>query len=341
MRAIFLTKKTKAANAFQIRETDTPKPSHDQVLIKVKAFGLNYADVMARLGLYPEMPPMPAVLGYDVCGEIVEMGTDVKNFQIGDHVVALTRFGGYAEYALSDPRVMIKVDPEMKSYQKLALATQLSTAYNAAIECVHLHPGDKVLIYAAAGGVGLGLVQIALSRGCEVIALASKESKLDFLRNMGVQRTINYKNRDVMDYLRSEGLYHKIDVIFDSVGGDYVKKGMKALQNGGKYVLFGASKLSGPKNKFGVIFEAIKFGLTLYSPPQFLMPSKSLIGINMLAIADNKPEVVARCMAGVYDLYQKGIIHTIEGENMRIDQIAEAHERLEYGHTVGKLAIEW
>jgi NADPH:quinone reductase-like Zn-dependent oxidoreductase len=341
MKAVFLTKKNSASKSFEIREIEMPKPDDNSVLIKVSAFGLNYADVMARLGLYPEMPPMPCVLGYDVCGEILEVGKDVKNLKIGDHVVALTRFGGYAEYAVADQRVCISVESSIPSHKKLAMATQLSTSYNAAIECVNMHEGDVVLIQAAAGGVGLGIVQIALEKKCTIIAVASKDEKLDFLKSLGVQHTINYKKKDIIQALRDMGFYHKIDFIFDSVGGDYVKKGMRALNSGGKYILFGASKLSGPKNKIGVIFEALKFGLAFFSPPQFLMPSKSLIGINMLAIADSKPEFIARCMHGVYDLYQKGILTHIEGESYSIDQLAEAHDKLENGQTIGKIAIEW
>lgn len=341
MRAVFLTKKKNAFDSFEIREVEIPKLDAGFVLIKVSAFGLNYADVMARLGLYPEMPPMPCILGYDVCGEIIQVGDEVKDLKVGDHVVALTRFGGYAECAAADQRVCIQVDPAIPSYKKLAMATQLSTAYNAAIECVNLHEGDTVLVQAAAGGVGLGIVQIALMKKCIIVAVASQDQKLEFLKSLGVHHVINYKKEDIIESLHDKGFYHKIDFIFDSVGGDYVKKGMKALNNGGKYVLFGASKLSGPKNKLGVIFEALKFGFTLYTPPEFLMPSKSLIGINMLAIADSKPEMIARCMNGVYSLYNQGVLNHIVGENYTIDNLAEAHDNLENGKTMGKIAIEW
>lgn len=341
MKALYLTKKSDAFSSFETRETERPTPQKGQVLIEVQAFGLNYADVMARLGLYPEMPPMPAILGYDVVGDIVEIGEGVTDWAVGDHVVALTRFGGYAEYALADTRACIHIERTMPAYQKLALATQLSTAYNATMECAVLHPQDIVLVYAAAGGVGLGIVQIALSKGCRVIAVASSDEKLAYLQSLGVEFVINYKKQDILETLKQWNLYHQIDYIFDSVGGDYVRKGMKALQNGGKYILFGASKLSGKKNKLEVLFEAMKFGLTLYSPPQFLMPSKSLIGINMLAIADNKPEVIRRCMQGAYTMYQSGVLKNIAGRDYPIADFAQAQDDLERGKTIGKSAILW
>ena len=339
MRAIFLEKKTDAAHAFKMRDIEAPKPNEQEVLIEVKAFGLNYADVMARLDLYPDMPKMPCVLGYDVIGKVIEKGSMVHNIAVGDFVVALTRFGGYAEKVVADSRVCIKVPEHIPSYQALAFATQLSTAYQAAMVNVNLFEGDHVLIHAAAGGVGLGLVQIALHKKCEVIALAGSDEKCKFLKEMGVKHTINYKNEDWVDYLKKHQLFKKIDVIFDSVGGDNVPKGLKSLNSDGKLVLFGSAKLGESKNKIKTILQVLKFGF--YSPIKFLMSSRALIGLNMLAIADRKPHAIERSMKGVLDLYEKGIFKTMVGETYTVDEIAKAHTKLEKGQTMGKIAIEW
>jgi NADPH2:quinone reductase len=339
MKAVFLTKKTNANNAFDIKEIAIPSPKAGEVLIQVKSFGLNYADVMARLDLYPDMPKMPCVLGYDVLGEITEIGEGVTNFQKGDFVVALTRFGGYAEYALADSRVCVKVSKEMNSHNALSIATQLSTAYHAAVENINLFENDIVLVHAAAGGVGLGIVSIALSRKCIVIGVAGSDEKCEFLKSLGVQHTINYKKEAFDEGVKRLGLRKKVDVIFDSVGGENVPKGMKILNSDGKLVLFGSAKLSESKNKLKIIYQVLKFGF--FSPIKLLMPSKSIIGINMLAIADNKPEVIQRCMNGVVDLLEKGVFKSLQGETFSIDELAIAHEKLENGKTIGKLAIEW
>lgn len=339
MKAVFLTKKTNANNAFEIKDIATPTPKAGEVLIKVKSFGLNYADVMARLDLYPDMPKMPCVLGYDVLGEITEIGEGVTDFQKGDFVVALTRFGGYAEYALADSRVCVKVSKEMNSHNALSIATQLSTAYHAAVENINLFENDIVLVHAAAGGVGLGIVSIALSRKCIVIGVAGSDEKCEFLKSLGVQYTINYKKEAFDEGVKRLGFRKKIDVIFDSVGGENVPKGMKILNSDGKLVLFGSAKLSESKNKLKIIYQVLKFGF--FSPIKLLMPSKSIIGINMLAIADNKPEVIQRCMKGVVDLLEKGMFKSLQGETFSINELAMAHEKLENGKTIGKLAIEW
>lgn len=340
MQAAFLIKKSKAAKSFEWRETSKPTIKENEVLVKVSAFGLNYADVMARKGLYPEMPPMPCILGYDVCGIVEEIGSQVKSVKLGDHVVALTRFGGYAEYAVTDERVCMPIDATIPAYKQLSMATQLSTSYNAAIESVNLNEGDIILVHAAAGGVGMGIVQIALNKKCIVIAIAGSDEKLNFLKSIGVQHTINYKTEDIYSRLKSDGFHHKIDFIFDSVaGGKNISKGYKALNSGGKYLVFGASKLSGHATIFGLIPELISFATTLFTPAKFLMPSKSMIGINMLAIADNKPEVVERCMRGTYELYNQGVFNHIQGQDYPKSDLASAHQLLEDGKTMGKLAI--
>jgi NADPH2:quinone reductase len=339
MKAVFLVKKSTPERSFEIREISEPIVSEGLVKIKVEAFGLNYADVMARLDLYPDMPPMPCVLGYDVVGEVVELGNEVHNLNLGDRVVALTRFGGYAEFAIADARVCQKIEADIPSFVALTMATQLATAYHASIECVNLFEGDTVLIHAAAGGVGLGLVQIALHKKCNVVAVAGSKEKLDFLQSLGVQHVINYKEQDFVSYLKSHDLYKKIDVIFDSVGGDNVPKGMKCLNAGGKLVIYGASKLSKSGNKIKLLIDALKFGL--FSPPQFMMPSKGMIGVNMLSIADRKPEIVARCMAGVIALSKQGVFAHLVGKEYPIEQLAHAHQLLEDGKTMGKLAIKF
>jgi NADPH:quinone reductase-like Zn-dependent oxidoreductase len=128
MKAVFLVNKGGPAGAFEIRDIPQPLPGEGQVLVKVAAFGLNFADVMARRGMYKEAPPFPFVPGYDVAGTIAAIGANVDSFQIGDRVTAMTRFGGYAEYALTDARAIALIPGEMEAAKATALATQYCTA---------------------------------------------------------------------------------------------------------------------------------------------------------------------------------------------------------------------
>ena len=153
MKAAVLIKNGAASKAFELREVPKPSPAKDEVLIKVSAFGLNFADVMARNGMYKEAPPLPCVLGYDVAGTVEAVGDEVLNIKKGERVTALTRFGGYAEYAVTKCTAVTAIPTNMDDATATALATQYITAYYAAAEAVNLFKGDKVSFYILYGGV--------------------------------------------------------------------------------------------------------------------------------------------------------------------------------------------
>ena len=223
MKAAVLTAKGDASKAFQIKEVPKPRPKDLEVLIEVEAFGLNFADVMARRGLYNDAPPLPSVLGYDVVGEVVEAVCDNGKKLLVKRVVAMTRFGGYAEYAKTDVSGLAVISKNLEAVKASALATQYCTAYYGAMECTNLFEGDRVLIHAAAGGVGTAITQLAKLRGCEVIGLTSKEEKIEYLKNNGVDHPINISKGDYIDQIKKIS-NEKMDVIFNSVGGKTYKK---------------------------------------------------------------------------------------------------------------------
>jgi len=341
MKAAFLVKNGTADKAFEIRETTVPEIEPGQIRIKVEAFGLNFADVMARLGMYPEAPPKPGVLGYDVVGRIDNIANDVEtNLKVGDRVTALTRFGGYAEYASTDYRGVAKISDEIPATVATALATQGGTAFYMAHDITNIYPGDHVLVHAAAGGVGSILCQMAKAKGATVFGTASTSEKLAYIKSLGVDHPINYKSERFDETIKSIiGPDSGLDIIFDAVGGRSVKRGFKLLGPGGRMMAFGAASLTSAGNVFSKIGVALGFGL--YHPLGFLSPSKSLMGINMLAIADNKAEVLRRVINGAVDLYDQKIIKPLDGGLYPIEQLAEAHEALGSRKTMGKVAVRW
>ena len=143
MKAIALVKTGDASSAFKVIEIVKPQPKEGEVLIKVAAFGLNFADVMARRGMYKEAPPLPAVLGYDVAGTVEAVGENVTAIKIGDRVTAMTRFGGYAEYAVTNASAAAVIPASIDNATATALTTQYCTAYYAAAEMVNLQEADK------------------------------------------------------------------------------------------------------------------------------------------------------------------------------------------------------
>lgn len=337
MKAIYLTKYGASSEAFEFRETAVPTPKDDEVLIKVAFSGINFADIIARRGLYPDAPKNPAVLGYDVAGTVSALGKNVQHLRIGQQVIAMTRFGGYAEYAVSHHNGVCALPQGIDLASGTVLATQACTAYYCAEECTTLHKGDRVLIQAAAGGVGSILVQIAKHRGCYVYGTASTD-KLAYLRDAGVDSPIDYTKEDFYQHIKSSG--KDLDVVFDSLGGMSFKKANQLLGPGGKMICYGAAdQLASIKNKLKLLSLAYGFGL--FSPISLLMQSKSIITINMLRIADYKPNVFNEVLLQVVKMAELGIIKPRVSKIFSAKDISQAHDFVESRKSTGKVVLSW
>jgi NADPH:quinone reductase-like Zn-dependent oxidoreductase len=340
MKAYVLTKYGKPEQAFQLKDVPVPELKDNEILIKVEAFGLNYADVMARNGLYQDAPPLPCIIGYDVAGKIEKIGKNVTNLHTGQRVVALTRFGGYAEYVATDYRAVAAIPDEMNNGTATAIATQYCTAYFSACEMVNLFPNDHVLIHAAAGGVGTALVQIAKKKGCIVYGTAGSDKKIDYLKSLGVDYPINYNKSDFEAEIKKIRGKERIDVIFDSIGGKVFSKSKKLLAHGGRMVCYGVAERSGKSNSLITgLGLAVNFGLL--HPIWFLLNSKGIIGVNMLRIADHKPFVLQRCLQNVTEMIVKGELSPQIGGTFKSEEIAKAHAFLESRQSTGKIVVEW
>lgn len=338
MKAIVLKKYGAADQAFDLREMPDPVPGKGQVLIQVAYSGLNFADVMARKGLYKEAPPVPCVIGYDVAGTVAATGPGVDNVAVGDKVIAVTRFGGYAEKVVTDARALVRMPEGWDMPTAIPLTTQYCTAWYAAAHMVNLYKGDKVLVQSGAGGVGSALIQFARYKQCEIFATAGSPEKISYITELGVHHPINYTTEDFADKIHELTRGQGVDVIFDAVGGSAVSKGMKSLAAGGRLVCYGAATLSN-KNIFGKIRAGLSFGF--YHPAMLMMPSKSIIGINMLKIADSKPEMMQHCLESVVQLAKEGVFVPKASQVFPIAAVATAHNLLESRQTIGKVVLQW
>ncbi|MEB8329870.1 zinc-binding dehydrogenase [Flavobacteriaceae bacterium KMM 6897] len=339
MKAAFLVKYGASNSAFEVRECERPSPSPDQVLIKVAAFGLNFADVMARLGLYKAAPPLPAILGYDVVGHIEQCGANISELKVGDRVVALTRFGGYAQYALAEKAMVHKIPETFTEGVAVALATQYSTAYFLSHTMANLQKNDKVLIHAAAGGVGTALVQMALLKKCTVFGTCGSADKIKYIKDNGVHFPINYRETDFEKEIRSLNKGAGLDVIFDPVGGTSVRKGFRLLGAGGRLLTFGVSSMNNNTSLYGKLKVLFQFGI--FHPIQLLGGSKGMIGVNMLKVGEERPEKIATAMKAVIQMTEKGDLKPFVGGEYDIEQLAEAHQFLESRKSMGKIVVKW
>lgn len=337
--AFFLSSYGDAEKAFSLQAFEIPEPKPGEVLIEVEAFGLNYADVMARRKLYREAPPIPCILGYEVVGKVIATGENTQTNLIGKRVVAFTRFGGYARHAVTSENAVAVID-ELEADKALAIATQYVTAYFMAVYQAPVHPGERVLIHAAAGGVGTALIQLAKKQGAIVYAKVSSPEKCAYVTSIGADFAIDYKAGDYEEQLAGLLGTERLDSVFNPVAGSTFKKDMRLLGSGGKLFLYGGSELVG--GKFG-FFSALHFiwkmGLVL--PIALMMRSRSLIGVNMLKIADNNPQVLKHCLDEVVKLSQKGELKIRSGTVFSSAELAKAHALLESGKSIGKIAIRW
>jgi NADPH2:quinone reductase len=328
-----------SSKAFEKRIVQLPDLLSDEVRIESEAFGLNYADVMARNGLYKEAPPLPCVLGYELVGIVKEVGINCPTEWIGKRVLAFSRFGGYAKLVQTKVNAIVEIDG-LPAEIAMSLSTQGVTAYYMSDFISPIRKNEHVLIHAAAGGVGSLLIQLAKRKGAIVYAKIGSEEKRELALNLGADHVINYKTSDYQAELKKLLGSHLLSASFNPVAGDTIKKDMQFLGPNGRLFLFGGSQMVG--GKFG-IFSKLKFlfDMGLILPIALMMRSKSLIGVNMLKIADAHPEIIANCLNEVTELYRKNELTTHVGGVYELDQIIEAHDFLESGKSMGKITVRW
>lgn len=325
--------------AFGFTELIIPEPLNDEVQISVERFGINYADVMAREGNYREAPPLPCVLGYEVVGEITKVGKDSPKELIGKRVVAFTRFGGYSQ-SVNTKHFAVAEIGDYDGNKALCLATQYVTAYYMSHVATTIQKGDKVLVHAAAGGVGTALIQLLKHKEVQIIAKTGSDSKIQYLKDLGVNHIVNYNKSDytkqIKDILKNE----RVDVSFNPVAGSTFKKDWKLLGCSGSLILFGGSERSGKKwGLFSTLNFVRKMGVII--PITLMMRSKSIIGVNMLKVADFKPFVLQNCLKEVLRMAIEGELDPQVGGVYNAKEISKAHEFLASGKSTGKVVLEW
>ena len=337
MKAWVLERHGSPERAFALRDLPDPEPARGQVLIRSEGFGLNYADVMARKGLYREAPPPPCVIGYESVGRVERVGEGVPPELVGERVAAITRFGGYAEWVVTDHRALVRVPESMGLGEACALTTQGVTAWYMAMIAYPLRPGQHVLIHSAAGGVGNLLVQLATHAGCEVYAVASGTEKMERLKKLGARHVIDRSGVDYAQQMRSLLAGKRPDVSFNAVGGSTFKKDLALLGDCGALVMYGGAERG--EGFFGALRFVWRMGLVV--PIFLMMRSRSLIGVNMLRVGEYRPEVLAECLNGIAQATRESWLSPMAAPPFPQDHLAQAHELLESGRSTGKVSVRW
>src|SRR3974390_1666196 len=245
MRQIWITK-VGPPEVLQVQEASDPEPKAGEVRIRVEASGVNFADIMGRLGLYPDLPPIPVVPGYEVSGHIDAVGAGVAPDWAGRDVLAATRFGGYADTVCVPIKQVFARPPGMSALEAASIPVNYFTAWQLVVVMGGLKANETVLIHSAGGGVGIAATQIAKHIGARVIGTASV-AKHDRLRALGVDHLIDYRTEDFEVRAREITGGRGVELILDAVGGDSLKKGYRLLAPTGRLGVFGASSAATSK----------------------------------------------------------------------------------------------
>jgi NADPH:quinone reductase-like Zn-dependent oxidoreductase len=325
MRAVVITRHG-GPEVLEVQERPDPAPGPGEVLIDVRAAGVNFADTMARTGLYAPAPKPPAVVGYEVAGEIAAAGEAVPGTRVGERVLAGTRFGGYAS------RVVVRASdalalPESLSFTAgAAIPVNYATAW-AALET--LKAGERVLIHAAAGGVGIAATQLARERGAYVVGTASP-GKLGVL---DLDEGVDY---------RRPGWWRAVapvDLVLDAIGGRSLRRSYALLRPGGRLVAFGASSvLQGERRDLRRAAPEALAMLRGFNLIRQMEESKAVIGLNMLALWDDRG-TLEPWISPLRSRIDAGVVRPVIAAEVPFDDAPEAHRILAERRNVGKVVL--
>jgi NADPH:quinone reductase-like Zn-dependent oxidoreductase len=329
MRQVWVTKKG-GPEVLQVREAEDPAPATGQVRVRVRAAGVNFADVMARLGLYPDAPPLPAVLGYEVAGEI-----DLPKERAGERVIAATRFGGQSELVCVDPASVYPMPETLSFAEAASIPVVWLTAWHMLIELANLKAGQTVLIHAAAGGVGTAALQICKKMGARTIGTASA-AKHERLRELGLNHAVDYRTEDfekrVMEITKGRG----VEVALDATGA--FKQSYRCLAPMGKLMMFGASSaVSGDKRS---LWSAAKAAakMPIFHPLKMMPGNTGIFGVNMGRLW-GEAGLLAREMGEIIKGFRGGDFKAIVDSEVPFAEAPRAHQRLTSRGNFGKVLL--
>ena len=336
MKAIVLEKHG-GPEVLRIREVDEPAPGAGEVRVRLDAIGIYYAEVLSRRGQYGWAPAMPYTLGMEATGTIDVIGRGVRDRTIGERVIVGAQYGAYAEKVAVPEQQALPAITSFSIEENAALAVNYLTAWIALIEMARLRKGDRVLVSAAAGGVGTAAVQIATRFGCATVGMAGSDEKLELIRALGAEDALNYRRPDFEETLRAAAQPAKFDVALEVVGGDVFRAIWPVLAPFGRVVAVGFASLDLHKwNPFSWLQtwrDLPKADIRSLAPASHGFMA-SHIGY---LLAD--PPLLARVWTNLMAFVEQHEIRPVVGATFSFDQIADAHRLMESRRSKGKIVV--
>ncbi len=301
-----------------------PRPAPGEVLVRVKAAGVNRPDIIQRQGNYRPPPGVTDIPGLEIAGTVAATGGDVAGWRAGDGVCALVAGGGYAEYCVAPAPQCLPVPEGLDMVQAAALPETFFTVWTNVFERAALKPGETLLVHGGSSGIGTAAIQMASRLGARVIATAGTPGKCAACEDLGAERTVNYQDADFVEAAREFGGGKGVDVILDMVGGDYVARNIQALARDGRLVSI--AFLKGSKVALDLMPVMLK-RLTLTGST--LRPQS----------VERKGEIAAALKERIWPLIESGDIKPVVHSTFPLAQAAEAHHLMESGRHIGKIVL--
>ena len=337
MRAIWITR-AGGPEVLEVRQTPDPQPSAGEVRVRVSAAGLNFAEVMARQGLYPDAPKLPCVVGYEVAGTVDALGDGVTTPAVGQRVLALVRFGGHADVVCAPAERVVPIPDELSFTDAAAIPVTYLTAYHMLFHVGNLRPGDRVLVHMAAGGVGLAVLQLCRTVPDVHTFGTASASKHDTLREEGCTHPIDYRSVDYVASVRSLTDGQGVDLVLDPLGGADWRKGLSLLRPMGRLIAYGFANITGGERRS--LVRLVRQGLRIprITPLGLMNRNHSVSGVN-LGHLWGQGAMLRQSLEELLELWRAGHVRPRIDAVFPFTEAAAAHRRITERRNVGKIIL--
>lgn len=326
-----------APEVIEIRESADPVPGPGELRLRVRAAGVNFADVLARLGLYPDAPKPPMVVGYEVAGHVDASGAGVTGFLEGDRVVALTRFGGYSDTVVVPVAQCFRLPEELSDAEAAAVPVTYLTAALGLYKLAALSPGETVLIHNAGGGVGIAATQLARLRRATVIGTASA-FKHPALRSFGVEHLIDYNHASVVEEVRRITKGRGVDVVLDPLGGRSFTNSYRMLAPLGRLIMFGLSSAApSERRNWWKAFLAWR-STRRFDPLSMINGNRGVFGLNVGHLWDERAQLAPIMQMLIAEL-SAGRLKPLVAKTFPLESAADAHRFIQRRANIGKVVL--
>jgi alcohol dehydrogenase len=331
-RKVWSTAKAGAIQRLKLVDETLPELANDEVEVTVKAVGLNFADIFALTGLYSATPKGRFIPGLEYSGVVSKVGKDCSRFNVGDRIMAVSRFGGYASIIQSKEDYLVSLPDDWSFSQGAAYLTQTLTAWYALNDLGAIKPGYDVLIQSAAGGVGLQAMKLIKALGANSVGTVSSQNKVDFLANLGFESWVREPSFDKQ--LKREK--RTFDLVLDAIGGEVQTASFNALNPMGRLVVFGAAEFTPGKNRPNYLKAALQYlRRPKYDVMDMISDNRSVMAFNLIWLWD-QVELMKELLA---DMMKVEITPPHVGHEFSFEDAHAAIDCLRSGKTIGKVVL--